>query len=118
MDASDRGSFPRAAASGIERIIVVINKIDLGDDEMIEMVKDEVRERLELTKYNEADIVPVSSKTGDGIDNLKEVIVANLRKLSKAPDADKPYLFIDRVFLSARCRCCYNRYAEERSFQR
>ncbi len=83
---------------GIERIIVVINKIDLGDDEMIEMVKDEVRERLELTKYNEADIVPVSSKTGFGIDNLKEVIVANLRKLSKAPDADKPYLFIDRVF--------------------
>ncbi len=83
---------------GIERIIVVINKIDLGDDEMIEMVKDEVRERLELTKYNEADIVPVSSKTGYGIDNLKEVIVANLRKLSKAPDADKPYLFIDRVF--------------------
>ena len=49
---------------GIERIVVVINKIDLGDDELIEMVKDEVRERLELTKYNEADIVPVSSKTG------------------------------------------------------
>jgi selenocysteine-specific elongation factor len=83
---------------GIERIIIVINKIDLGDDEMIEMVKDEVRERLELTKYNEADIVPVSSKIGSGIDDLKEVIVANLRKLSKAPDVDKPYLFIDRVF--------------------
>ncbi len=83
---------------GIERIIVVINKIDLGDDEMIEMVKDEVRERLELTKYKEADIIPVSSKTGQGIENLKEMIVANLRKLSKAPDSDKPYLFIDRVF--------------------
>ncbi|MCL1833153.1 MAG: selenocysteine-specific translation elongation factor [Leptospirales bacterium] len=83
---------------GIERIIVVINKIDLGDEEMIEMVKDEVRDRLELTKYNEADIVPVSSKTGEGIDNLKETMAANLRKLSKAPDSDKPYLFIDRVF--------------------
>ena len=83
---------------GIEKIIVVINKTDLGDDEMIEMVKDEVRERLELTKYNEADIVPVSSKNGTGIEDLKEIIVANLRKLSKAPDSDKPYLFIDRVF--------------------
>jgi len=83
---------------GIERIIVVINKVDLGDDEMIEIVKDEVRERLALTRYSEADIVPVSSKTGSGIDNLKETIVANLRKLSKAPDSDKPYLFIDRVF--------------------
>ncbi len=83
---------------GIERIIVVINKIDLGDQEMIEIVTEEVKERLELTKYNEADIVPVSSRTGDGIENLKEMIVVNLRKLSKAPDSDKPYLFIDRVF--------------------
>jgi len=83
---------------GIERIIVVINKIDLGDEEMIEIVKDEVNERLESTKYKEADIVPVSSKTGDGIDNLKDIIADNLRKLSKAPDSDKPYLFIDRVF--------------------
>lgn len=83
---------------GIERIIVVINKIDLGDEEMIEMVKDEVRERLEHTKYNEADIVAVSSKNGTGIAELKENIVVNLRKLSKAPDSDKPYLFVDRVF--------------------
>jgi len=83
---------------GIERIIVVINKTDLGDQEMIEIVKDEVRERLGDTKYSEADIVPVSSKNGTGIDQLKETIVANLRKLSKAPDSDKPYLFIDRVF--------------------
>lgn len=83
---------------GIERIIVVINKTDLGDEEMIEMVRDEVREKLEMTRYSESDIVPVSSKTGAGIENLKEVIVSNLRQLSKAPDADKPYLFIDRVF--------------------
>lgn len=83
---------------GIERIIVVINKIDLGDEEMIEMAKNEIRERLEHTKYCEADIVPVSSKSGVGIEILKEAIITNLRKLSKAPDSDKPYLFIDRVF--------------------
>ena len=82
----------------IERIIVVINKIDLGDEEMIEIIKDEVKERLESTRYSEADIVPVSSITGQGIDNLKDIIADNLCKLSKAPDSDKPYLFIDRVF--------------------
>ncbi|MCL1865268.1 MAG: selenocysteine-specific translation elongation factor [Spirochaetes bacterium] len=83
---------------GIERIIVVINKIDLGDEEMIETVKDDAKERLESTRYRDADIVPVSSKTGQGIDNLKDIIAANLHRLAKASDWDKPYLFIDRVF--------------------
>jgi selenocysteine-specific elongation factor len=46
---------------GIERLIVVINKIDLGDEEMLEMVKEEVRERLADTPYSEADIAAVSA---------------------------------------------------------
>jgi selenocysteine-specific elongation factor len=83
---------------GIERLIVVINKIDLGDEEMLEMVKEEVRERLADTPYSEADIAAVSAKAGTGIAELKELILVNLRKLSKAPDSDKPYLYIDRVF--------------------
>lgn len=83
---------------GIERIIVVINKIDLGDEEMLEIVREEVRERLEHTRYSEADIAAVSARTGSGIEALRETIVANLRKLSRAADSDKPYLFIDRVF--------------------
>lgn len=82
----------------IERIIVVINKIDLGDAEMLEIVKDEVRERLSQTRYAEADIAAVSARAGTGVAELKELILANLRKLSKAPDSDKPYLYIDRVF--------------------
>lgn len=83
---------------GIERLIVVINKIDLGDEEMIEIVKEEVRDRLSLTRYAEADIAAVSARTGAGVAELKELILVNLRKLSKAPDSDKPYLYIDRVF--------------------
>jgi len=83
---------------GIERIIVVINKIDLGDEEMIDIAKEEVRERLGHTRYSGADITAVSARTGSGIEDLRETIVANLRKLSRAADSDKPYLFIDRVF--------------------
>ncbi len=82
----------------IERLIVVINKIDLGDDEMLDIVKEEVKERLSLTRYAESDIAAVSAKTGAGVAELKELILVNLRKLSKAPDSDKPYLYIDRVF--------------------
>lgn len=83
---------------GVERIIVVINKCDLGDDEMIEIIKEEVKERLSNTNYSDSDIIAVSAKTGLGIKELKELILANLRRLSKTVDADKPYLYIDRVF--------------------
>ena len=83
---------------GVERLIVVINKIDIGDAEMIDIVTEEVRERLSQTKYAGADIAAVSARTGAGVAGLKELILSNLRKLSKAPDSDKPYLYIDRVF--------------------
>ena len=83
---------------GIEKIIIVLNKIDLVDEETIELALEEIKERLEHTPYSGSEMVKVSSKTGAGIDELKEVIVVNLRKLAKASDTDKPYLYIDRVF--------------------
>lgn len=83
---------------GVERIIAVLNKIDLADDEMISFVEEEVKERLSETRFAGSDLVKVSSKDLTGIDELKDVIVANLRQLSRVTDAQKPYLFIDRVF--------------------
>ncbi len=85
---------------GIERMIVVLNKIDLADEEMVEFVKAEVEEKLAGTPYQESDIALTSTKTGEGIDELKELILVNLRMLSKITKTDKPYLFIDRVFAS------------------
>ena len=82
----------------VERIIVVLNKIDLADSEMIEFVEEEVNQKLEDTPYHDADLVKVSSKSGEGIDVLKETIAANLRKLPKLANSEKPYLYIDRVF--------------------
>jgi len=83
---------------GVERIIAVLNKVDLADEEMIEFVEEEVKEKLSGTPYEGADICGVSSRTGQGIPELRETIVANLRKLGRAADAKKPYLFVDRIF--------------------
>ncbi len=85
---------------GVERIIVALNKIDAADEEMIAFVTAEVEERLAETRYAGCDIVRVSAKTGNGVAELKEVILANLRRLAKAADSRKPYLFVDRVFAS------------------
>ncbi len=85
---------------GVERIIVALNKIDSADGEMIDFVTAEVEERMADTRYAGCDIVRVSAKTGDGVAELKEVILSNLRRLARAVDAQKPYLFVDRVFAS------------------
>ncbi|HPS56770.1 MAG TPA: selenocysteine-specific translation elongation factor [Spirochaetota bacterium] len=83
---------------GIERIIVVINKSDLGDDEMISIVTDDVKEKLAGTRYEGSDIKPVSAKTGQGIAELRDLVLENLKKLAKAADTEKPYMYVDRVF--------------------
>lgn len=85
---------------GVERIIAAINKIDAADSETTDLVEEQVRERIAGTRYEGAQIARVSAKTGDGIDALRDAIAANLKKLSRATDADKPYLYIDRVFAS------------------
>ncbi len=83
---------------GVERLIAVLNKIDLADGEMIDFVAAEVEEKLSATRFAGADIVRVSSKTGEGIEELRAAILKNIKKLPKAEDAHRPYLFIDRVF--------------------
>ncbi len=85
---------------GIEKIIAVLTKIDIADRETIEITEEELKERLSGTRFKDCDIVKVSSKTGEGIEELKKTILANLKKISRAKDAKKPYLFIDRVFES------------------
>ncbi len=83
---------------GVERIIVVINKSDLGDAEMVSIVTDDVKEKLDGTRYEGSDIIPVSARTGQGIAELKELVLENLKKLAKAADTEKPYMYVDRVF--------------------
>jgi selenocysteine-specific elongation factor len=85
---------------GIERIIAVLNKIDAADTETIELAEADVREHLAGTRFEGADLAKVSSKTGEGVAALKEIILQNIRKLPKAADSYKPYLFVDRVFTS------------------
>lgn len=83
---------------GVQRVIGVLNKIDLADEEMIEFVEHEVGEKLSGSGFENSDILKVSSKTGEGISELKSAILENLKKLSRVIDNKKPYLFIDRIF--------------------
>ncbi len=85
---------------GIERIVVVLNKIDLAESGMADLVEEDVRQKIAGTPYRDADMARVSSRNGTGIDALKKVIADNLKKLSRARNADKPFMYVDRVFTS------------------
>jgi selenocysteine-specific elongation factor len=55
---------------GIRHGLVAVTKIDMVDEELREMVVEEVRELLEDTFLKDAAICPVSSVTGEGLEEL------------------------------------------------
>ncbi len=81
---------------GISNIIIALTKSDLCEDVpfSIEMLRDELQE----TSIAEAPIIPVSSVTGDGIDELKLTISQHLQSYQGQQDHLKPRLAIDRIF--------------------
>lgn len=85
---------------GIEYLIVVLNKIDTADEEMIAFVEEEVIEKTTGTRFEGSPVIKASAKTGDGMEELKQEIVSTLKKVPKAADAKKPYMFVDRIFAS------------------
>ncbi|HPD14028.1 MAG TPA: selenocysteine-specific translation elongation factor [Planctomycetota bacterium] len=81
--------------------LVVVNKVDLVDAEMVELVVEEVRELVADTFLARADIVPVSSVTGQGLDALREAIARVAARIPERPGGALARLPIDRSFAIA-----------------
>jgi len=103
--AADEGVMPQTREHmeictllGIKHGIVVLTKIDLVDDEWMELVTEDVREFVQGSFLEDAPVVHVSSTTGQGIKD----IVNTLDKLSSdVPERPRSSLFrlpVDRVF--------------------
>lgn len=83
---------------GIKEGIVVINKIDLVEDEWLGMVKDQIKELLKGTFLENKPLIPVSSVSGKGIEELKKCLESIC---SRSKSKDSAFFFrlpIDRVF--------------------
>jgi selenocysteine-specific elongation factor len=93
-----REHFDICRLLGVRTGIVVINKIDLVDPEMIELVIDEVAETTAGSFLEGAEIVPISSKTGEGIEELKTAIHSLALKIRQRPSNRMLRLPIDRAF--------------------
>lgn len=79
-------------------IIPILNKMDLPGA-MPEEVKDQI---IELIGCDRDDIIPASGKTGLGVDNILEAIVARVPAPVGNPEGELQALIFDSVFNSFR----------------
>jgi selenocysteine-specific elongation factor len=83
---------------GVEHGMVAITKADLVDDETIELAELDVTEHLDGTRLAAMPIVVCDSLSGRGLDEVRSTLDAVLASAPAARDADRPRLWIDRVF--------------------
>ncbi|MFQ5628889.1 MAG: selenocysteine-specific translation elongation factor [bacterium] len=79
--------------------IIVITKKDMVEDDWLELVKEDIRELAQGTLLADAEMVAVSSITGDGIKNLREKIQAHFAKLPQRHNRGVFWLPVDRNFI-------------------
>ncbi len=78
--------------------LVAITKVDLVDQEMLEVVEAEVRDLVAGSFLEGAPIVRVSARTGEGIGELKAALVDIAATVAEKRRDAVPRLPIDRVF--------------------
>ncbi|MEK7817560.1 MAG: GTP-binding protein, partial [Actinomycetota bacterium] len=83
---------------GIPRGAIAVTKADLAEAEMVELVKADIEDFLVGTPYTEAPVIPVSSKSGEGL----PLLLGALEELAGAAEAHSAggiaRLPVDRVF--------------------
>jgi selenocysteine-specific elongation factor len=84
---------------GVQRGLTVLTKSDTVDDDTLDVVRLEVEDFLRGTFLDKSgSIIPVSSLTGAGIDELKRAIVAAAAEVQPRDSRAIARLPIDRVF--------------------
>ncbi len=83
---------------GITDGIVALTKVDLVDDEWLEVARLDVADHVAGTFLEGAPVLAVSSTTGDGLDELRQELDALIVRGAPAGDRNRPRLWLDRVF--------------------
>ena len=104
--AADEGVMPQTREHlaildllGVPGGVVALTKSDLVDDpEWLELVSLDVAEVLSGTVLEDAPIIPVSARTGAGLDRLVAALDEMLAGRPPRPDRGRPRLPVDRVF--------------------
>ncbi len=103
--AADEGIMPQTKEHfdicrllGVKQGLIILTKKDMVEPEWLEMVEEEIRDFCIDSFLEEAPIIPVSSITGEGIDN----IISQLDELVNGLDFNEEFgpfrMAVDRVF--------------------
>lgn len=103
--AADEGVMPQTREHleictllGIKKGIVALTKVDMVDEEWLELVREDIREFLEPSFLADAPVIPVSSHTGAGLEELKSELSSFVANFVPQRRTDLARLPIDRVF--------------------
>ncbi|MCC7445940.1 MAG: selenocysteine-specific translation elongation factor [Anaerolineae bacterium] len=104
--AADEGAMPQTrehlAIIDLLRIptgVIALTKTDLvSDPGWIDLVQLDLSEVMRGTVLENAPIIPVSVRTGAGLESLKQALAEQLTALPVPADVGQPRLWVDRVF--------------------
>jgi selenocysteine-specific elongation factor len=83
---------------GITRGVVALTKADLAEPPWREKVVNDIRRLLATTALANAEVVPVSTVTGEGVDVLRECLMQAARKHASRSAKGRFRLAVDRSF--------------------
>ncbi len=83
---------------GIGHGIIALTKVDLVDDEWLELAQMEVADHVAGTFLEDAPMISVSSTSGAGMDDMRHELDALIERSVAAVDRGRPRLWLDRVF--------------------
>lgn len=104
--AADEGFMPQTREHfeilkmlNIQKGVVVMTKTDLADEEWLEIVREDIRDQVKGTFLEDAPVMEVSSHTGQGIQELKRLLIQMALECgTRREDKRLLRLPIDRVF--------------------
>ncbi|MBN1887069.1 MAG: selenocysteine-specific translation elongation factor [Thermoflexales bacterium] len=81
--------------------VVALTKRDLVDDDWLELVTADLADTLHGTCLQNAPIIPVSARSGEGLEELRLSLANTLAGCTPRPDRSRPRLSVDRAFTVA-----------------
>ncbi len=83
---------------GVRFGLVALTKVDLVDDDLLELAQMDIADHVEGTFLDGAPVVPVAATEGVGIEEMRVELDALIERSDAAADRARPRLWIDRVF--------------------
>ncbi len=103
--AADEGVMPQTREHfeicrllGVGRGLVVLTKLDLVDKETLELAQIDVSELVAGSFLENAAVIEVSTRTGEGLGALNDALLETARSVTRTADVHVARLPVDRVF--------------------